>query len=148
MFHRHDVALTVVECSGYQYLAQLRYISRLSRTTHAKMKSGLPMGCPLKQWAAQWTGAAHCLCKRIIISAPGLHMGRSVGRSCPLTFNLIIISYHGLPRLLDYKLYTTLNSPCRIFALKISETDSPSLEFAHSPVFLYNPLYILQLAQF
>ena len=50
-----------------------------------------------KQWAAQWTGAAHCLCKLIIISAHGLHMGSSVDRSCPLTFNLIIISDHGLP---------------------------------------------------
>ena len=55
------------------------------------------VGCPLKQWAAQWTGAAHCLCKLIIISAHGLHMGSSVGRSCPLTSNLIIISDHGLP---------------------------------------------------
>ena len=60
------------------------------------------MGCPLKQWAAQWTGAAQCLCKLIIISAHGLHMGNSVGRSCPLTFNLIIISDHGQLRLLDY----------------------------------------------
>ena len=57
----------------------------------------LHMGCPLKQWAAQWTGAAHCLCQLIIISAHGLHMGSSVDRSYPLTFNLIIISDHGLP---------------------------------------------------
>ena len=57
----------------------------------------LHMGCPLKQWAAQWTGAAHYLCKLIIISAHGLHMGSSVDRSCPLTSNLFIISYHWLP---------------------------------------------------
>ena len=45
----------------------------------------LQVGCPLKQWVAQWTGAAHFLCNLIIISAHGLHMGSSVGRSCLLT---------------------------------------------------------------
>ena len=73
------------------------------------------VGCPLKQWAAQWTGSAHCLCKLIIISAHGLHMGSSVGRSCPLTFNLIIISDHGLAahgqlRLLDYIVGSSVGS--------------------------------------
>ena len=34
------------------------------------------------------------------------------------------------------------------FALYNSETDLPSLEFANSPIFLYKPLYIIQLAQF
>ena len=29
-----------------------------------------------------------------------------------------------------------------------SETDSPSLEFANSPIFLHNPLDIIQLALF
>ena len=43
-------------------------------------------------------------------------------------------------------LYTALNSPSLIFALLRSETDSPCLEFAHSPVFLHNPL--IKLAQF
>ena len=37
----------------------------------------LHMGCPLKQWAVQWTGAAHCLCELIIISAHGLPMGHN-----------------------------------------------------------------------
>ena len=32
-------------------------------------------------------------------------------------------------------LYTALNSPSLIFAVWRSETDSPSLEFAHSPIF-------------
>ena len=46
---------------------------------HTKMKSGLHMDSPcaahwpLWQWAAQWTGAAHYLFQRIIISAHGLH---------------------------------------------------------------------------
>ena len=80
-------------------------VSDLSPVSHTKMKSGLPMGstcaahgCPLKQWAAQWTGAAHYLCKLIIISAHGLHMGSSVGRSCPIAFKIFIISDHGLPK--------------------------------------------------
>ena len=30
----------------------------------------------------------------------------------------------------------------------ISETDSPGLEFPHSPIFLHNPLYIIQFAHF
>ena len=47
-----------------------------------------------EKWAAQWTGAVHYLCKLIIISARGLHMGSSVGRSCPLTFKIFIISDH------------------------------------------------------
>ena len=29
-----------------------------------------------------------------------------------------------------------------------SETDSPSLEFAHSPIFVHNPLYIIEYAKF
>ena len=58
---------------------------------------GLHTGCQLKQWSAQWTGAAHYLCKLIIIYTHGLHMSSSVGRSYPLTFNLFIISNHGLP---------------------------------------------------
>ena len=29
-----------------------------------------------------------------------------------------------------------------------SKTDSPSLESAHHPIVLHNPLYIIQLAQF
>ena len=37
-------------------------------------------------------------------------------------------------------LYTALNSRSLIFALWRSETDSPSLEFAHSLIFLHNPL--------
>ena len=47
-------------------------------------------------------------------------------------------------------LYTalSLNSPSLIFALWRSETDSPSLEFAPSPIFLHNPLPIIELAQF
>ena len=45
-------------------------------------------------------------------------------------------------------LYTAFNSPSLIFSLLRSETDLPSLEFAHSPVFLHNPLYIIKLAQF
>ena len=40
------------------------------------------------------------------------------------------------------EVYTALNSPSLIFALKRSETDSPSLEFAHLQIFLHNPLYI------
>ena len=36
-------------------------------------------------------------------------------------------------------LYTALNSPSLIFALWRSEADSPSLELAHTPVFLYDP---------
>ena len=43
----------------------------------------LHMGCPLKQWAAQWTRAAHYLCKLIIISAPGLPMGSA---DCKITY--------------------------------------------------------------
>ena len=45
-------------------------------------------------------------------------------------------------------LYTALNSPSLIFALKRPETDSPSLAFAQSPIFFQKPLYIIQLAQF
>ena len=46
-------------------------------------------------------------------------------------------------------LYTALNLPSLIFALVYrSETDSPSLEFTHSPIFLLNLLHIIQLAQF
>ena len=45
-------------------------------------------------------------------------------------------------------LYTALNSPSLIFALYRSETDSPSLEFTHSPILVHYPLYIIQLAQF
>ena len=61
------------------------------------------MGCPLKQWEAQWTGATHYSCKLIIISAHGLQMGSSVGRKCPLTFNLFISDHgaHGQLRLLS-----------------------------------------------
>ena len=70
----------------------------------------LHLGCTLKQWAAQWTGAAHYLCKLIIISARVLHIGSSVGRSCPLTFNFIIISDHGQLRLLDYKMGSSVGS--------------------------------------
>ena len=70
----------------------------------------LHMGCPLTQWAAQWTGAAHCLCKLIIISAHGLHMGSSVGRSCQLTFKFITISDHGQLRLLDYIVGSSVGS--------------------------------------
>ena len=57
----------------------------------------LQMDLPLKQWAAQWIGATHCLYKLIIIYAHWLHMSSSVGRTCPLTFNLIIIPDHWLP---------------------------------------------------
>ena len=56
-----------------------------------------------------------------------------------------------LPHRQKYKnniLYTALNSPSLIFALWRSETYSTILEFAHTPVFLYNPLYTIQLAQF
>ena len=42
-------------------------------------------------------------------------------------------------------LYTALNSPSLIFALWRSETDSPSLEFSKSTIFLHNPLYIIEL---
>ena len=45
-------------------------------------------------------------------------------------------------------LYTDLNSPSLIFALQRSETDLPSLEFAHSQVLFPNPLYRIQLDQF
>ena len=45
-------------------------------------------------------------------------------------------------------LYTALNSPSLIFALKRCNTHSPSLEFAHSQIFLHIPLYRIQLAQF
>ena len=45
-------------------------------------------------------------------------------------------------------LYTGLNSPSPIFTLQSSEIDSPSLEYAQPPILLYNPLYIIQLAQF
>ena len=65
--------------------------------SHTEMKNGLHVGFPLQQGAAQWTGAAHYLCKLVIISAHGLHMGSSVGRICPRTFKLIIISDHGPP---------------------------------------------------
>ena len=54
---------------------------------------GQPMGWQLKQL----TETAYYLCKLIIISAHGLHMGWT----CPLTFNLIIIQYYlimGCPR--------------------------------------------------
>ena len=37
-------------------------------------------------------------------------------------------------------LYTALNSPSLIFDQRRSETGSPSLEFAHTPVFFHNPL--------
>ena len=37
--------------------------------------------------------------------------------------------------------------PVFFFALTGSETDWPSLEFAHYPILLHNPLYIIQLAQ-
>ena len=43
-------------------------------------------------------------------------------------------------------LYTALNSPSFIFALKRSVTDSPSLEFAQPPI-LCN-IHVIQLAQF
>ena len=36
-------------------------------------------------------------------------------------------------------LYTALNLPSLIFAQKRYEIDLPSLEFAHSPIFLHNP---------
>ena len=45
-------------------------------------------------------------------------------------------------------LYTALNSPSLIFALYQSETDSPILEFAHSPISLHNPVNIIELVQF
>ena len=47
-------------------------------------------------------------------------------------------------------LYTVLNSPSIIFILKRSETDLSSFEFARSPIFLYNQLYmyIIRLGQF
>ena len=45
-------------------------------------------------------------------------------------------------------LYTALNLPSLIFALKRCETDSPGLELAHTPVFLHNPFYTIQLTQF
>ena len=45
-------------------------------------------------------------------------------------------------------LYTTLNSPSLIFALETSDTDLYGLEFAHSSIFLHNPLCLIQLAQF
>ena len=45
-------------------------------------------------------------------------------------------------------LYTALNLPSLFFALWRSETDSPSFEFAHSPIFLHNPLKMIELAQF
>ena len=45
-------------------------------------------------------------------------------------------------------LYTALNSPSLIFALYRSKTDSPSLEFAQSQIFLHNHFQIVQLAQF
>ena len=41
-------------------------------------------------------GSATCLCKLIIISAYGLHIFGSVGRSCPLPLKLILISAHWL----------------------------------------------------
>ena len=65
------------------------------------MKSGLHMDCPLKQWAAQWTAASHCLWKLIILSSQGLYLGVSVGRSCPITFNLIVIPHGQLKLLYD-----------------------------------------------
>ena len=40
-------------------------------------------------------------------------------------------------------LYKALNSPNLIFAPWRSETDSPSLEFAHPSIFFYNPWYII-----
>ena len=49
---------------------------------------------------------------------------------------------------LSDELYTALTLPSLIFALYRSETDSPSLEFAHSPIFLLNLLYMIQLDQF
>ena len=45
-------------------------------------------------------------------------------------------------------LYTALNSPSLIFALWRSETDAPSLAFAHTQIFLHKPLYTIQLAHF
>ena len=45
-------------------------------------------------------------------------------------------------------LYTALNLPSLIFTLNKSETDLPSLELAQSPIFLHNPLHIIQLVQF
>ena len=41
-------------------------------------------------------------------------------------------------------LYAALNSPSLIFALVTSETDSPSLDFAHFSVLFKKPLYIIQ----
>ena len=41
-------------------------------------------------------------------------------------------------------LYIAFNSSSLIFALKRPETDSPSLEIAHSPIFFQKPLYIIQ----
>ena len=45
-------------------------------------------------------------------------------------------------------LYTALNSPSLIFALYKSETDSPSLEFARSHIFLHNPFILFNKPSF
>ena len=52
--------------------------------------------------------------------------------------------YHIL-KMVTNILYTALNSPSLIFALMTSETDSPSVEFAHFPVLSKKPLYIIPL---
>ena len=69
-------------------LDYLTFSHRISQLPIRKWKVGCPWvahvlhtGCPLKQWAAQWTGTAHYLCNLIIISARGLPMGSSVGSS-------------------------------------------------------------------
>ena len=45
-------------------------------------------------------------------------------------------------------LYTALNLPSLMFALHRSENDTPSLEFALSPILFQNPLCIIQLPSF
>ena len=58
--------------------------------------------------------------------------------------SLVINRPHLHSRIESVIMFTALKSPSLIFALWRSETYSPSLEFAHTPIFLHNPSYTVQ----
>ena len=71
------------------------YIHRLN-DTHTKNEKWAAHGL-LTEAVGSLVDRSCPLCKLIKISAHGLHIGNSGGRSGQLTFNIVIISNHGLP---------------------------------------------------